>query len=192
MQETDQSFLLRCPSFPPMSCVKLSGSLSRNFKKCHSLNQPILFSRKCIPIAITLSFFMSLTFLGCKWEQFSLVHSRPLHVKSTHTNSAIPLGKTSEAFMSGLKRKNIPMSLTLRLGASATERRGFFKRWFARALSFPSGWRWRWRRRRRRRRRGRIWQRRRRESQGGGLAAVSLYGKKTLPKFRLSIALLNS
>jgi hypothetical protein len=83
-------------------------------------------------MALVVSFFMLLTFLGCRKVQLSLVHSLPLHVKSTHTDSAIPLGKTSAAFLSGLLRKNIPISIMLRLAESVvTERRGFFMRWFA-------------------------------------------------------------
>jgi len=47
----------------------------------------------------------------------------------------------SEAFMLGLLRKNIPMSLTLHLeeSAAAEERQGFFIRWSAGALSSISG-----------------------------------------------------
>jgi hypothetical protein len=64
--------------------------------------------------------------------QLSLVHSLPLHVKSTHTDSAILLGKTSAAFTLGLLRKNIPISIMLRLAELVVaERRGFFMRWFA-------------------------------------------------------------
>ncbi len=76
-QETDQSFLLGRPSFPPMRALNLSGSLPITFMKCHSLNQPIFFSRKCSPMALTLSFFVSLTFLGCKGEH--LIPAPPPH-----------------------------------------------------------------------------------------------------------------
>jgi hypothetical protein len=84
-----------------------------------------------------------LTYIGmhhtCMKVQFSLVHSLPLHVKSTHTDSAIPLGKMSEAFMSGLLGKNIPISIMLRLVESAaTEQQGFFKRWFASFFALSS------------------------------------------------------
>jgi hypothetical protein len=130
--ETDPSVLLEGPSFPPMSFLYFVGSLFMAFKKCHSLNHPTFFSRKWSPMALTVSFFMLLTFLGCRKVQLSLVHSLPLHVKLTHTNSAIPLGKTSVAFMLGLLRKNIPISITLRLvELVVAERRGFFMRWFA-------------------------------------------------------------
>ncbi len=137
--KTDQSVLLERPSFPPMSCLNFLGSLFATFKKCHSLNQPTLFSRKCLPMALTVSFFKSPTFLACTKVQFSLVHSLPLHVKSTHTNSAIPLGKMSEAFMSGLLSKNIPISITLCLvDLAAPEQWDFFKCWIAGVIALSS------------------------------------------------------
>ncbi len=83
----------------------------------------------------------SQAFLGWLYGQFSLVHSRPLQVKSAQILVDKSLEKISVALISCLARKNMPMSVTGRCLAwlMAPLQQGFFWRWVAAAFVLSSG-----------------------------------------------------
>jgi hypothetical protein len=83
----------------------------------------------------------STAFLGWLYGQDSLVHSRPLQVKSAQILVGRSLGKMSMALMSILVRKNMPISVIGHcfVWLVAPLRRGFFWRCTAAALAPLSG-----------------------------------------------------
>jgi len=99
LESKERNWLIRFTGaaiFPSHEVFEFFGSLVLDLQEMPLVEPANFFSRKCSPMALTVSFFKSPTFLGCTKVQFSLVHSRSLHVKSTHTNWAKPLGRCQQ------------------------------------------------------------------------------------------------
>jgi hypothetical protein len=108
--------------------------------KFHSLSQPIFLVEKWQAIAAMVSLDNSQAFLGWLYGQESLVHSRPLQVKSAQILVGRSLGKMSVALMLFLVRKNKPISATgCCFVLVAPLQQGFFWRCRAAALVPSSG-----------------------------------------------------
>ncbi len=92
-------------------------------------------------IAAAVSLVNLRAFLGWLCGQFSLVHLRPLQVKSAQILLGRSLEKISVALISCLVRKNMPVSKTGRCldGSVAPFWRGFFWLWVAATFVLLSG-----------------------------------------------------
>ncbi len=89
----DQAILLEDgPSFPPTRALTSVGR-SPSFMKCHLLSHSIFLYEKWQTIAAIVSAVNLQAFLGWLYGQYSLVHLRPLQVKSAQILVAKPWGR---------------------------------------------------------------------------------------------------